>query len=393
MLFSRRTPADLAENPLTRALKERAAPYLDLTISNPTLAGLSPSEEEVREALSAEGSSMYAPDPRGAFPAREAVAAYYRERGADVRPERIVLTASTSEAYGYLFKLIGDPGDRLLVPEPSYPLFDHLVRLEALSELPYALRPSPLDGRWRVDLASVERGLDAGCRVMLSVHPNNPTGNFVTADERRRVGALLDPERHAVISDEVFLDFPVEDVAEKAGVAAAVSGGPLAFSLGGLSKACALPQMKLAWIAVGGDPAAADEALERLDLIADTYLSVATPVQRALPKLFEAGARAAARVRERLRRNLGTLDRALAGLPSASRFPVEGGWSAVVRLPLPEADRDLALFLLDRGGVLVQPGWFFNFGGDDLVVLSLLPEPGVFDEGMARIVAALGARG
>ena len=389
MLFSRRTPADLAENPLTRALKERAAPYVDLTISNPTLAGLSPSEEEIREALSAEGSSTYAPHPRGAFPAREAVSAYYRERGADVPPGRIVLTASTSEAYGFLFKLIGDPGDRLLVPEPSYPLFDHLIRLEALSELPYALRPSALDGRWRVDLGSIERGLDAGCRAVLSVHPNNPTGNFVTADERRRIGAMLDPERHAFISDEVFLDFPVEDVGEKAGVAASASDGPLAFSLGGLSKACALPQMKLAWIAVGGEPAATSEALERLDLIADTYLSVATPVQRALPKLFEAGARAAARIRDRLRRNLAALDRELAGLPSASRFPVEGGWSAVVRLPLPAPDRDLALFLLDRGGVLVQPGWFFNFDGDDLVVLSLLPEPRVFDEGMARVVSAL----
>jgi aspartate/methionine/tyrosine aminotransferase len=186
----------------------------------------------------------------------------------------------------------------------------------------------------------------------------------------------------------VFLDFSVEDVEGRAGVAAEASDGPLAFSLGGLSKSCALPQMKLSWIAVGGEPPAVREALERLDLIADTYLSVATPVQRALPKLFEAGALAAARVGERLRRNLGALDRALGGLPSASRFPVEGGWSAVVRLPMPEPHRDLALFLLDRGGVLVQPGWFFNFGGDDLVVLSLLPEPAMFDEGMARIISA-----
>jgi aspartate/methionine/tyrosine aminotransferase len=391
MLFSRRTPADLAENPLTRALKERRTPFVDLTISNPTLTGLSPSEEEIREALSTEGSSSYAPHPRGTVLAREAVSAYYRERGANVPPERIVLTASTSEAYGFLFKLIGDPGDRLLVPEPSYPLFDHLIRLEGLSEAPYALRHSPLDGRWRVDLASVERGLDAGCRAMLSVHPNNPTGNFVTGDERRRISALLDPDRHAVISDEVFLDFPVEDVAGRGGVAAEASSGPLAFSLGGLSKSCALPQMKLAWIAVGGEPAAANEALERLDLIADTYLSVATPVQRALPKLFEAGTRAAARVRDRIARNLAALDRALAALPSASRFPVEGGWSVVVRLPMPEPHRDLALLLLDRGGVLAQPGWFFNFGGDDLVVLSLLLEPGVFDEGLARIAAAFGS--
>lgn len=392
MQFSRRTPADLAENPLTRALKEREAPYVDLTVSNPTATGLSPPEEEIREALSAPGSGSYAPHPRGSAAAREAVSAHYRERGANVPPDRIVLTASTSEAYGYLFKLLGDPGDRLLVPEPSYPLFDHLVRLEGLSDAPYALRRSPLDGRWSIDFASVERGLDAGCRAILSVHPNNPTGNFVTDDERQRLAALLDPERHALVSDEVFLDFPVEDVAGKAGVAANAASGPLAFSLGGLSKSCGLPQMKLAWIAVGGDPGAAREALDRLDLVADTYLSVGTPVQRALPGLFRAGARASVRIRERLRRNLDALDKAFRGLPSPARSPVEGGWSAVVRLPLPEGGRDLAQFLLEDGGVLVQPGWFFNLGDDDRVVLSLLPEPARFEEGVSRIAAACGAR-
>jgi len=393
MLFSRRTPADLAENPLTRALQARDAPCVDLTVSNPTLVGLSPSEEEIREALAASGSGSYAPHPRGMEAAREAVSEHYRERGEDVSPERIVLTASTSEAYGFLFKLIGDPGDRVLVPEPSYPLFDHLVRLEALTEMAYALRRSPMDGRWRVDFASVEQGIDAGCRALLSVHPNNPTGNFVTQDERGRIAAMLDPERHALFSDEVFLDFPVEDAAGKAGVAAGASGGPLAFSLGGLSKSCGLPQMKLAWIAVGGEPAAASEALERLDLIADTYLSVATPVQLALPKLLRAGARAADRIRARLRRNLSSLDRALEALPSASRLPVEGGWSVVVRLPLPIPNRDLALLLLDVGGVLVQPAWFFNLDDEDLVVLSLLPEPAVFDEGLSRILSAFRARG
>ena len=393
MLFSRRTPADLAENPLTRALNGRDAPYVDLTASNPTVAGLSPSEEEIGEALATPGSGSYSPHPRGSAAAREAVSAHYGERGANVPPDRIVLTSSTSEAYGHLFKLLGDPGDAVLVPEPSYPLFDHLVRLEALSETPYALRPSPLDGRWRVDFASVERGISDECRAILTVHPNNPTGNFLAHDERRQLASLLDPGRHAIVSDEVFLDFPVEDNEGKAGVAAATSDGPLVFSLGGLSKSCGLPQMKLAWIAVGGERAAASEALERLDLIADTYLSVGTPVQRALPKLFPAGGRAAGRIRERLRRNLASLDRELSGLPSASRLPVEGGWSVVVRLPLPGPGRDLALFLLEEGGVLVQPGWFFNFSDEKLVVLSLLPEPEKFDEGLARIASAFRARG
>ncbi len=387
-MFSRRTPADLSANPLTLALRARATPPLDLTLSNPTLAGLSPSEKEVRTTLSAPGGGEYRPEPRGMKSAREAVAEHYATRGAAIDPDRIILTASTSEAYAHLFKLLGDPGDLLLVPEPSYPLFEHLIRLDGLDALPYTLRPSIADGRWSIDFSSIERGLDLGARTVLSVHPNNPTGNFVKQDERARLTALLDPSRHALISDEVFLDFPVEDILGKAGVAAAATEGPLAFSLGGLSKSCGLPQMKLAWIAVGGDASAAGEALERLDVIADAYLSVSTPAQLALPRLFEIGANAAARIRARIGRNLASLDRVLAALPGAFRHPVEGGWSAVVRLPRKD-DRDLSLFLLDRAGALVQPAWFFNWAQDDAVVTSLLPEPAVFDEAWKRIVAAV----
>ena len=390
MQFSRRTPADLSVNPLAAALRSRAEPYVDLTVSNPTATGLSPSDEELRDALAAPGSAIYRPDPRGLASAREAVAGYYTARGADVPPDRVFLTASTSEAYAFLLKLLGDAGDPMLVPEPSYPLFEHLIRLEGLTAIPYRLRPSPPADRWRIDLAAVERGLDAGARAVLSVHPNNPTGSFVGGEERRRLLALLDPSRHALVSDEVFLDFPVDGAPEPAPAAASSREGPLAFSLGGLSKSCALPQLKLAWIAVGGEADAAREASDRLDLIADTYLSVATPVQLALPRLFEIGGRAAARIRERLRRNLAALDRALSVLPRASRYPVEGGWSAVVRLPSPADGGDLALSLLERAGVLVQPGWFFDFDRDDVAVVSLLPEPGAFDEGWRRIASTLG---
>jgi aspartate/methionine/tyrosine aminotransferase len=387
VIFSRRTPADLSANPLARAVAARTKAYLDLTVSNPTVTGLSPSEDELHEALAPVGAATYRPDPKGLLSAREAVSRHYAGRGFAISPEQIVLTASTSEAYAHLFKLIGNAGDALLVPEPSYPLFDHLVRLEALAEIPYALRFSPADARWRIDIPSIERGLDAGARAVLSVHPNNPTGNFVTAEERRRLAALLDPSRHALISDEVFFDFPVEDAPDRAGVAASASIGPLAFSLGGLSKSCGLPQMKLAWIAVGGEPALVRAALDRLELIADTYLSVGTPVQMALSRLFELGAAAAERIRTRLRRNLAALDRALARIGGV-RHPVEGGWSAIVRLPAPPASGDLAEFLLETAGILVQPGWFFNLTGEDVVV-SLIPDPALFDEAVDRLVSAV----
>ncbi len=388
MRFSRRTPENLSENPLTLALRTRTEPYVDLTVSNPTIVGLSPSEEELRDAISPGGASTYRPDPRGLPSAREAIAASYAARGAEIHPDRILLTASTSEAYAFLFKLLADPGDALLVPEPSYPLFEHLVRLEALSAVPYRLRVSPPENRWRLDFGTVERGLDGGARAVLSVHPNNPTGSFVSVGDRRRLLERLDPARHALISDEVFFDFAVEGAPDPAPPAAASPAGPLAFSLGGLSKSCALPQMKLAWIAVGGDTHASAEAAARLELIADTYLSVATAVQLALPRIFEAGARAAERIRERARRNLGALDTALAGIPGAARLPVEGGWSVVVRIGA-AAGTDPAGRLLREAGVLVQPGWFFDFPEEDVVVASLLPRPADFDEGLARIAAAL----
>jgi len=387
MRFSKRTPADLSENPITRALRGRSSPPIDLTVSNPTATGLSPAEGELDAALSVAGKAAYRPDSKGSPLAREAVSGYYATRGANVDPERIVLTASTSEAYAHLFKLLGDPGEAILVPDPSYPLFEHLIRLEGLAELSYALRWRTPESRWAIDLATVERGLDAGARAILSVHPNNPTGNFVNDDERRGILERLDPGDQALISDEVFLDYPVESEATRAGVAAAAPSGPLAFSLGGLSKSCGLPQMKLAWIAVGGDPALAREAIARLELIADTYLSVATPVQGALPALLAIGEKAAEGIRGRLRRNLALLDRALDGMRGADRLPGEGGWSVLVRIPA--AGGDAAAFLLERADVLVQPGWFFNIPDDRIVVLSLISDPALFDEGLSRIGAAV----
>lgn len=376
----------MAENRLALALRRRTRPYIDLTESNPTRAGLSPTDEEISAALSRPGIGSYRPDPRGLLSAREAVADYYRGRGAAVDPEDLVLTASTSEAYGFLFKLLCDPGEAILVPEPSYPLFDHLTDLEGIRRIPYRLLP---ESHWGIDLASVETGLDAGARAVLIVNPNNPTGTFLKSHELVEIDRLAAARGAALISDEVFLDYALRPDSRRISVAAAAAGEALTFSLGGLSKSCALPQMKLAWILAGGPRGEIAQAMPRLELIADTYLSVSTPVQVALPALFDAGARAAAAVRERVRGNLDTLDALLATLAAAagvSRLPAEGGWSATLRFPSTCNEEEMVLRLLEEQDVLVQPGWFFNFPFETIAVASLLPEAGSFREGIGRIL-------
>lgn len=386
MRFSLRTPADFTENRIARAIRERSRPYLDLTESNPTRAGLSPSEEEISNALARQGVGLYRPDPRGLFSAREAVAGYYRQRGIAADPDRLQLTASTSEAYGYLFKLLCDPGDAVLVPEPSYPLFDHLTDLEGIRRVPYRLLPQ---GHWGIDASSVEAGLREGARAILIVNPNNPTGTFLKRGEHEDLSRLARDFDAAVISDEVFLDYAFEEDADRVPVAAATDGDALTFSLGGLSKSCGLPQMKLAWLLTAGPGQVVKDALARLDLIADTYLSVGTPVEVALPALLRAGLKAASKIQERLRGNLASLDASLSALPSEAgiaRLPVEGGWYATLRLPSTRSEEEMVLELLGGHDVLVQPGWFFNFPFEAFLVVSLLPGPEVFREGTERLL-------
>jgi aspartate/methionine/tyrosine aminotransferase len=358
---------------------------LDLTESNPTRCGLSPSGEEIAGALSRSGSQSYAPDPRGLLSAREAVAAYYRAGGGEVDTENLLLTASTSEAYAYLFKLLCDPGESILIPEPSYPLFDQLTDLEGVARIPYRLVES---SGWAPDLADIATGFAAGARAIVLVNPNNPTGSFLKAADHAALSRLAAQHDAAVISDEVFLDYGFREDPERVRVAATGVQDALTFSLGGLSKSCGLPQIKLAWILAGGPPAATGAALQRLELIADVFLSVSTPAQLALPDLFRFGSAARERIRERLGRNLATLDAALARLPSEagiSRLPFEGGWSAVLRLPSTRSEEEIALALLDDCDVLVHPGWFFNFPFEVALVLSLLPLPEIFEEAVERL--------
>lgn len=382
----------MEENAIARALSARTRPWFDLTQTNPTRAGLSPPAEKIAAMLSEPGIASYHPEPKGMAPARQAIAAYCSARGARVDPERIFLTASTSEAYTFLFKLLCDPGDAVLVPEPGYPLFEHLAELEAVRQLAYRLDPA---ARWGIDLGDIEEGLAGGARAVILVSPNNPVGSFVKIHELAAVEELAARYGAAVICDEVFLDFPFGRGPERIGIAAGGEVPALTFSLGGLSKSCGLPQLKLAWILMNGPANVCEEAGRRLDLIADTYLSVATPVQLALPGLLRIGEEAARRIRQRTQRNLDILDSAVASLPPSagiSRLAVEGGWSATLRVPAAGGEEEIVLFLLEREDVLVHPGWFFNFPAEGFLVLSLLPQEEVFRQAAARLLAGLCAQ-
>ncbi len=393
-MFSGRTPKVQELNRLTRALSARVAPPLDLTVTNPTVAGLDLPGDPLA-ALADSRGLRYDPDPKGLLSAREAVAAYYAARGAVADPGRIVLTASSSEAYGFLLKLLCDPGDALLVPAPSYPLLDALAELESV-----AIHRYPLDaaGGWAFHAAAVaheaERLAAAGTRVgaVVLVNPNNPTGTGVARDELLALLALARARGFAVISDEVFLDYRFAERPDDAPVAAAEDEA-LVFSLGGLSKASALPQLKLGWILANGPAELLDDALSHLEWIADAYLSVGTPVQAALPSLLEWGASAAKAVRARVVENHATLAAAFPpGFP-ASAEPLLGGWSAVLRVPAVEPEEELVLRLLADHDLLVHPGYFFDFPREGFLVLSLLPPPEVFAEGVSRLARALGVPG
>ncbi|HQT95246.1 MAG: hypothetical protein B7Z61_06840 [Acidobacteria bacterium 37-71-11] len=383
-MFSGRVPSDLAPNRIAAA-RAAAAPPFDLTASNPTACGIA-YPAGLLDALADRAGLAYRPHPRGLESARGAAAAEYRRWGVEVDPERIVLTASTSEAYAFLFKLLAEPGDAVLVPSPSYPLFEHLARVEGVEALPYHLNP---ELGWRPDL-DVIASAPAGVRAVVVVHPNNPTGSFVHPDDAAAIERLAVTRGWAVIADEVFLDYPL---AGGAGSGRSFAGREraLTFALGGLSKSVGLPQLKLAWIVAGGPQELVDAALARLEFIADTFLSVGTPVQLALPALLRDGAPVRAAILERCRTNLDELQRAAAAVPEVSVAPPGGGWSAALRVPAVVGEEELALELLEEDGVAVHPGYFFDFPSAGTLVLSLLPDPAAFAEGVRRLLARVRA--
>ena len=375
MVFSSRFQWDSKPNRISELLtrkREEDAPIIDLTQSNPTHAGFRYPLDVVRAF---EDSSMlwYEPTPRGMPAAREAVSAYYSVRGHDVSPDRILLTASTSEAYSYLFKLLANPGDKVLVPRPSYPLFEYLAAMDSLQVAHYPLH---YDNGWSMALDELPA---AGAKILAIVNPNNPTGSFLKRTEIDRLAALGLP----IVSDEVFSDYGFGTDAARLPTLVDFDEC-LSFSLSGLSKVAGLPQMKLGWIVVNGPKAEQRDAMEKLEWIADTYLSVGAPVQCAAPKLLAFAERFQSLIRSRTASNLRAARQALQGT-AANLLDLEGGWYATLRMPRVKTEEEYVIELLDRSGVLVQPGYFYDFESEAFLVVSLLTEETQFREGMARI--------
>jgi aspartate/methionine/tyrosine aminotransferase len=409
-MFSQRTNWQLSPNALTRAIAEARASgqkTLDLTISNPTEAGIRPDPEIVLAALANPEAMHYDPQPGGLLQARQAVCRYYRESYEifDLDPEHLILTTSTSEAYSYVFRLLCNPGDEILVPKPSYPLFEFLADLADVKLVPY---PLLYDHGWQIDFDSLHKAANQRSRAVILVHPNNPTGSYVSTAETAALNAFcrdyaLADNALALIVDEVFLDYAHdvyshdayshddhshERVPRRSFVTNAEA---LTFTLSGVSKISALPQMKLAWLATSGPEEMVAQAGARLEIIADTYLSLNAPVQLAAQVLLDQRHRIQPIILDRVRANLAELDRQLAIHPACTRLMVEGGWYAVLRVPARGTDEDLAIRVLRETSVIVHPGHFYDFPAEGYLVLSLITEPADFREGIARMLQVAGA--
>jgi alanine-synthesizing transaminase len=389
-MFSHRTNWRLSPNAFTLAIAEARAlghGILDLTVSNPTEAGVRPDSETVLAALANPATMLYDPQPRGLLSARQAVCRYYRESHDvfDLDPEHLILTTSTSEAYTYVFRLLANPGDEILVPKPSYPLFEFLADLADVKLIPY---PLLYDHGWQIDFDSLYKTASAQSRAVILVHPNNPTGSYVSASETAALNAFCRDYSLALIVDEVFLDYAHDGAPRSSFVS---NSDALTFTLSGVSKIAALPQMKLAWVATSGPKEIISEAGARLEIIADTYLSMNAPVQLAAPVLLEQRKQIQPILLDRLRANLAELDRQLALHPSCARLQVEGGWYAVLRVPVLGTDEELAIDLARKISVIVHPGHFYDFPGEGHLVLSLIGEPVAFREGVSRLLQVVEA--
>jgi alanine-synthesizing transaminase len=401
--FSTRLDWQHSENALARAETSRRAtgePLLDLTETNPTAVGLlnDDAASAIAAAFERAARSIYVPSPRGAPVARHAIANAYAAAGTTIAPDQIVLTASSSESYAYLWKLLADPGDVVLVPEPSYPLFDYLARLDGITAVPYRLtHDGTARGTWHVDLASIDNAcarFGDRVRALIIVSPNNPTGSVLRQDDFTALDRRAAGHGIALIADEVFADYIYDETAksdpDRAPIRCA-AGHPtesLVFSLGGLSKSCGLPHLKLGWIAAGGPPTVVASALARLDLITDTYLSVGTPVAGALPDLLRIGTTIRAGIRERVAHNRALLAQTIDKKSSVTLLACDGGWAAILRVPAVRTDEEWALSLL-KIGVLVHPGYFFDLSGATFLVVSLLPAPDVFATAVTRLLACV----
>jgi len=382
-MFAKRTNWNLETNRLGAALAaHRAAgkPLIDLTGSNPTECGFQYDEQAILSALRNLAALKYEPNPRGLAVARNAVAQYYAERGAVVSNDDIFLTTSTSEAYSYVFRTLCNPGDELLIPAPSYPLFEFLADIQDVRLVRYQLI---YDHGWQIDFHALEQGITPRTRGVIVVHPNNPTGHFTKPEEMRKLNEICAAREIAIIADEVFLDFALK---EKQIATFAANSGALTFTMSGLSKICGLPQMKAAWLIVSGPEVWTAEALARLEVIADTYLSMNAPTQLAVPAFLELRHAFQKQVISRVNENLSELDEQLASQKSCSRLKVEGGWNAVIRVPATHSDEDLAVELLGTQSVYIHPGHFYDFPAEGIVVASLIAPQNEFSSGLRRLL-------
>ena len=385
-MFSKRTDWELALNRFTEVHQEVIAAgreVLDLTVSNPARAGFAYDDEAILKALAQPEAMDYDPQPKGLRSAREAVAAYYRDQHQGFDLESLVLTTSTSEGYSYVFRLLCNPGDEILVPKPSYPLFEFLADLQDVKLVPY---PLLYDHGWQIDFPSVYKAVNHRTRAVVVVHPNNPTGSYVSAVERAPLNVFCREHNLALIVDEVFLDYALDGTQRPT---FALNQDVLTFTLSGLSKISGLPQMKLAWLATSGPEDEVKAAMARLEVISDTYLSMNAPIQLATPVLLDQRKSIQPLLLDRLRTNLQQLDGQLAKQKTCQRLEVEGGWYVVLRVPVTQSDEDLAIALLREKFVLVHPGHFYDFPSDGYLVLSLITPPEQFRAGMDRVFEQL----
>jgi len=387
--FAKRTDWNLAANRYSEALvayRREGRKLLDLTASNPTSVGFWYRETRLLTSLADRRALSYEPQPMGLSLAREAVAGYYADRKSCVAPDDLILTTSTSEGYSFIFRLLCDPGNVVLVPTPSYPLFDFLADLQDVKLVPYEL---VYDHGWQIDFHSLHWAIEVAgqagdrCRAVLVVHPNNPTGSYVKAHEIAELNGVCTTHDMALIADEVFLDYALTSLTPRTFLS---SGESLTFTLSGLSKISALPQMKVAWIAVSGPEALKTGALRRLEVIADTYLSMNAPIQYGIPTMLDERKSIQPQLLSRVRENLAVLDMVLGKQPLCRRLEVEGGWYVVLRVPVTATDEDFAISLLQQTGVLVHPGHFYSFGSDGYIVISLITPPADFSQAINRLV-------
>lgn len=389
MMFSKRTNWSLEPNELTqvyRTRRKQGLPILDLTESNPTQCGFPYDINRILNALSNSQAFVYEPDPRGLLSARRSVAEYYAERGVRLDPDQIFLTASTSEAYSFIFRLLADAGDHLLAPRPSYPLFDFLTRLNDLELMDY---PLVYDRHWQIDHTALLSIITLRTRAILIVHPNNPTGSFVSPEEADFLINCCQEHSLALVADEVFSDYVHQPTGSSPPRSFAEETRTLTFTLSGLSKISALPQLKCAWVVINGPDTIRRQALDRLEIIADTFLSLSAPIACALPQLLDTRHQMQPQILRRINANRDYLDSQISSSSQVRRLETQGGWYAILRVPSICSDEEWALRLIKEDGVLIHPGHFYDFPSEGYLVLSLLPLPEIFEEGTRKLIARI----